>query len=93
MVVETTPWDVTEFLDGEASIAAYLDAAFEDGDPSVIVAAIADVAKARGMTAIAEQAGMSRAGLYKALGEGGNPSLSGLLGIMKALGVRLAVAA
>lgn len=92
-MVTTTPWDVTEFLDSDAAIAAYLDAAFEDGDPALIVAAIGDVAKARGMSEIASKAGLSRAGLYKALGEGGNPSLTGLLGIMKALGVRLAVAA
>lgn len=89
--METTPWDVTEYLENEERIAGYLDAAFEDGDPAVIKAAIADVARARGMSAIAEQAGMSRAGLYKALGEDGNPTLSALLGILKAMGVRLAV--
>ena len=92
-MVTTTAWDPTEFLASEEAIAAYLDAAFEEGDPALIVAAISDVAKARGMTDIAAKAGMSRSGLYKALGEGGNPSLSGLLDIMKALGVRLAVAA
>jgi probable addiction module antidote protein len=92
-MVTTTVWDVTEFLGSEEAIAAYLNAAFEEGDPALIVAAIGDVAKARGMSAIADKSGMSRAGLYRALGEGGNPSLSGLLGIMKALGVRLAVAA
>ncbi|SCW34522.1 probable addiction module antidote protein [Sphingobium faniae] len=92
-MVTTTPWDPTEFLDNEDAVAAYLDAAFETGDPALIVAAIGDVAKARGMTDMAAKAGLSRAGLYRALGEGGNPTLSGLLGIMKALGVRLAVAA
>lgn len=92
-MVTTTAWDVTEFLESEEAIAAYLNAAFEEGDPALIVAAIGDVAKARGMATIAEKAGLSRPGLYKALGEGGNPTLSGLLGIMKALGVRLAVAA
>lgn len=92
-MVTTTAWDPTEFLASEEAIAAYLDAAFEEGDPALIVAAISDVAKARGMTDIATKAGMSRSGLYKALSEGGNPSLSGLLDIMKALGVRLAVAA
>ncbi|WP_336974194.1 addiction module antidote protein [Sphingobium aromaticiconvertens] len=92
-MVTTTAWDVTEFLENEEAIAAYLDAAFEEGDPALIVAAIGDVAKARGMTEVAAKAGISRAGLYKALGEGGNPSLSGLLGILKALGVRLTVAA
>jgi probable addiction module antidote protein len=91
--METTLWDVTEYLESEERIAGYLDAAFEDGDPAVIKAAIADVARAKGMTAIAEQAGLSRAGLYKALGEDGNPTLAALLGILKAMGVRLAVTA
>ncbi|MBB6191177.1 putative addiction module antidote protein [Sphingobium wenxiniae] len=92
-MVTTTVWDVTEHLDSEEAIAAYLDAVMEEGDPALVVAALGDVAKARGMTDIAARTGVSRAGLYKALGEGGNPTLSSLMGIMKALGVRLAVAA
>jgi len=92
-MVTTTAWDPTEFLGSDEAIAAYLEAAFETGDTALIVAAIGDVAKARGMTAVAKDAGLSRAGLYRALGEGGNPTLGGLLGIMKALGVRLTVTA
>lgn len=53
MGIATTPWDVTEHLDSEEAITAYLDAVFEDGDPELIKAAIADVARARGMTDIA----------------------------------------
>jgi probable addiction module antidote protein len=93
MTIETKAWDVTERLDSEAAIAAYLDAVFEDGDPTLIKAAIGDVARARGMTEIAAKAGITRAGLYKALSETGNPSFETIASVMKALGVRLSVAA
>ncbi|SNT05807.1 probable addiction module antidote protein [Sphingomonas laterariae] len=91
-MVTTTRWDVAEHLDSEEAIAAYLDAAMEDGDPDLIKVAIADVARARGMTDIAQKAGITRAGLYKALGEHGNPSFATVLAVVKALGVRLSVA-
>ena len=66
---------------------------FEDGDPALIKAAIGDVARAKGMTEVAAKSGISRAGLYKALGEKGNPSFETMAAIMKAIGVRIAVAA
>lgn len=91
-MVTHTPWDAVEYLDSEERIAGYLDAVFEDGDPALIKAALADVARARGMSDLAEKSGISRAGLYKALGEGGNPSFATVSAILKALGVRLAVA-
>jgi probable addiction module antidote protein len=53
MGIATTPWDVTEHLDSEEAIVAFIDAVFEDGDPELIKAAIGDVARARGMTDIA----------------------------------------
>jgi probable addiction module antidote protein len=89
----TTRWDVTEYLDSDERIAGYLDAVFEDGDPALIKAAIADVARAKGMTEVAQKSGISRAGLYKALSENGNPSFETMAAIMKAIGVRIAVAA
>ncbi|TXI87777.1 MAG: putative addiction module antidote protein [Cupriavidus sp.] len=92
-MVTTTRWDVAEHLDNDEAIAAYLDAALEEGDPALIKAAIADVARARGMTEVAEKAGITRAGLYKALADTGNPSFSTISAVMKALGVRLAVSA
>lgn len=91
MGIVTEPWDVTEHLDSEEAIAAYLEAAFEDGDLALITAAINDVARACGMTEIAKRAGIARGTLYKALGEGANPTLSTLLAVMKALNVRLSV--
>jgi probable addiction module antidote protein len=67
MKLKTTLWDPTEFLDSPKSIAAYLEAAFEDGDPSLIAAALGDIARAIGMTQMASQAGVTREALYKAL--------------------------
>lgn len=89
MALETTKWDATEYLDSEEAIAAYIEAAFEDGDPEIIKHALGNVARARGMTSIAKDAGVTREALYKALSEKGDPKLSTLLGVMKALGVRL----
>jgi len=90
MALETTGWDVTEFLASDAAIAAYLDAVFEAGDPDEMRDALRHVARARGMTELAQAAGITRAGLYKALGESGNPSFATMIAIMKALGVKLA---
>jgi len=91
MALETTPWDAADFLDSDETIAAYLEAAFEDGDPALIAAAIGDVARARGATDIARKAGLSREAMYKAFAQGGNPTLSTLTRVLKALGVRLSV--
>lgn len=91
MSIETTRWDIADFLDSDEAIAAYLEAVFDDGDADEMRAAIAHVARAKGVADLAKQAGMSRAGLYKALGEGGNPSFATVAALLKALGVRLAV--
>ncbi|MDY7525373.1 addiction module antidote protein [Sphingomonas sp. 10B4] len=92
MGIKTTAWDVTAHLDSEEKIAAYLDAVFEEGDFELIKAAIGDVARARGMTEVANNSGITRAGLYKALGEGGNPSLATVLSVLKTMGVQLRAA-
>jgi probable addiction module antidote protein len=89
MPLKTTLWDPSEYLDSPESIAAYLEAAFEDGDPSLIAAALGDIARAIGMTQLATQAGVTREALYKALSASGDPRLSTFLGIMKALGLKL----
>ncbi|MGE7418902.1 addiction module antidote protein [Methylobacterium tarhaniae] len=91
MPLETTPWDVTEFLTDEAAIAAYIEAVMEDGDPALVAAAIGDIARARGMTQIAQETGRSRESLYRALSERGNPELATLMGVLKALGLKLSV--
>jgi probable addiction module antidote protein len=89
MAIEITKWDVAEFLDSDEAIAAYIDAAFEDGHPAVIKNALGAVARARGMTSVAKEAGVTREALYTALSDKGDPRLSTLLGVMHALGLGL----
>jgi probable addiction module antidote protein len=91
MAVVLKTYDVAEHLDSEDELCRYLEAAFEDGDPTVIAHALGNAARARGMAKMAAEAGISRAGLYKALGEGGNPSLETLTAILRTLGMRLSV--
>ena len=91
MPLETRKWDVTEYLDTEERIALFLEAVFEDGDPASIAAAIGDVARARGMTNVARDSGLSRENLYKTLSENGNPEFSTVLKVIKALGFGLTI--
>jgi probable addiction module antidote protein len=91
MALKTTKWDVTENLDSEEKIAHYLDAVFEDGDPALIAAAIGDVARARGMTRIAKDAGVSRESLYRALSGDTKPEFATILKVLKAMHLRLTV--
>ncbi len=91
MPLETTRWDVADHLDSDEAVAAYLEAAFAEADPSLIAAALGDVARARGMTSVAREAGLSRESLYKALSPEGNPELATVLRVLRALGVRLSV--
>ena len=89
MALKTTAWEASEYLDSPESIAAYLEAVFEDGDSALIAAAVGDIARAMGMTQLAEKAGVTREALYKALSPTGDPRLSTFLGVMKALGIKL----
>ncbi|WP_296575825.1 addiction module antidote protein [Phreatobacter sp.] len=91
MTVETRPWDTSEHLDTPEAIAAYLEAVLEEHDPSLFTHALGQVARARGMSQIAADAGLSREALYRALSRDGDPRLSTLSAVMKALGVRLTV--
>ncbi|MBC7986435.1 MAG: putative addiction module antidote protein [Sphingomonadaceae bacterium] len=91
MPLETTPFDVAEHLTSDERVAAYLEEAFDDGDPALIAAALGDVARARGMARLAEEAGISREALYRSLSDKGNPRLSTLLGVTRALGMKLAI--
>jgi probable addiction module antidote protein len=89
MALETTLWDPVENLTSPEAERAYLEAAFEDGDPALIAAAIGDVARARGMSEIAKQAGLTRDTMYKAFRPEGNPTLETLVGVLNALGLKL----
>ncbi len=93
MTLETTPFDPADYLDSDAAIVAYLKLAFEEGEAADIRAALNAVARARGMTAMARETGVAREALYKGLGANGNPTLTTLLAVMRALGVKLSVAA
>jgi probable addiction module antidote protein len=89
VAIETFPFDPAEYLDTPEAQAELLADAFETGDANYIAHAIGVVARARGMTAIARDAGVTREALYKALSMKGDPRLSTLLGVMKALGLQL----
>lgn len=88
-MVKITPLDISEYLDSEEVIVEYLRAASEDSNPDVFLSALGDVARARGMSQLAQTTGLGRESLYKALTPGGNPTYSTLRKIMEALGVKL----
>lgn len=85
--MKVTRFDVTEHLNNEEVIAEYLAAAMEDDNPDVFLAALADVAKARGMAQLAKDSGLSRESLYKTLAPGAKPRFETIMRITKALGV------
>ena len=85
----TTPWDPAEHLASEDDMAAYLEAALEEGDANLIAAALGDIARAKGMTQVAREAGLGRESLYKALSPTGNPALGTILKVVAALGLQL----
>lgn len=84
-------FDAADYLDSEEMIAEYLTAALEDENPDVFLSAIADVAKARGMSAIAQSTGLGRESLYKALAPGAKPRYDTILKVLHGLGVKLTV--
>ena len=87
------PFDVADYLDNDEVIAEYLSAAVEDANPEVFLAALGDVAKARGMAQIAKDAGLGRESLYKALSAGAHPRYETVSAVLRALGVKFAVVA
>jgi probable addiction module antidote protein len=89
--IKVSRFDASEYLDSEEAIAEYINAIIEDGDPELLLAAIADVAKARGMAKVAADAGLGRESLYKALAPGAKPRYDTVLKVLHALGVRLSV--
>lgn len=83
------PFDAADYLDNEATIAEYITAALEDPNPDVFLTTVRDVARARGMTQLAETAGVGRESLYKALTPGAKPRYDTILKLLHALGVKL----
>lgn len=90
---KTVLFDAADYLKDPETAAAYLAVVFEEGQAEDIRAALKDVVRARGVQDMAKATGLTRAALYKAMGNKGNPTLSTLLAVTKALGVRLSVAA
>jgi probable addiction module antidote protein len=84
-------FDASAYLDNDEVIAEYLTAALEDGNPDVFLAAVGNVAKARGMSEIAETTGLGRESLYKAFAPGAKPRYDTVLKVLQSLGVKLSV--
>lgn len=85
-------FDAAAYLDNDVVVAEYLSAAVEDPNPDVFIAALGDVAKARGMAQIAKGSGLGRESLYKALSNGAHPRFETISAVLHALGVKFAVA-
>ena len=89
--LEVSRLDAAEYLDSPEAQAEYLAAAFETGDATHVKQALSTLAHARGMSELANDANVTRQGLYKALSENGDPRLSTLLRVINSLGVRLSI--
>jgi len=86
-----TEFDASAYLDSDEAIAQYLTAILDEDDPDLFLAAVGDIAKARGMMQIAREAGVGRESLYKALAPGARPRYDTVLKVLHALGVKLAI--
>ncbi len=91
MTIEINDWDASQYLDSPEVIQEYIQAALDSGDPALLREALSDIAKAQGMTYIAEKAHLNRQSLYKSLSSTGNPSYETILKVVNALGLRLTV--
>ncbi len=86
---KTKTYDAGEYWETEEDMAAYIQAAFEDGDPAVVIQALGNIARARGMSEIARKTGLRRESLYKALSADGNPEFATVLKVVQALDIKL----
>jgi probable addiction module antidote protein len=86
---KTKPYDAAEYLETEEDMAAYLQAALEEGDAALVIHALGNIARARGMSQIARKTGLRRESLYKALSPEGNPEFATVLKVVHALGIEL----
>lgn len=91
--IVTKKWDPAEHFASEEDMAAYLEAALQEGDPALVAAALGDIARAKGMSQVARDTGLGRESLYKALSPDGNPEFATILKVISALGLRLHAAA
>ncbi|TCQ10505.1 putative addiction module antidote protein [Rhizobium sp. PP-F2F-G36] len=93
MPTETTKFDIQDHLKSDEQRLVYLEAALEDGDAKFVAVALGDIARAKGMSAVARDSGLTREALYKALSEKGDPKLSTLFSVVKALGLKVSITA
>jgi len=84
-------WDVADYLETEEDIMQYLDAVLAENDASLLAAALGDIARAKGMTSIANEAGLGRESLYKSLSKTGNPSFATVQKVLTGLGLKFSV--
>jgi len=89
--METSKFDIADYLDSNEMIAEYLNEVLEQGSENDLIVAIGNVAKAIGMTKIAEKSGLSRPSLYKALSDGSKPQFSTIIKVLKAIGGQVKV--
>ena len=89
--METSRFDIADYLDSKEMIAEYLNTVMQDGDNADILNAIGHIAKAIGMTKISEETGLSRPSLYKALSEGAKPQFATIMKVLKAIGGQIQV--
>lgn len=89
--MDTSKFDIADYLDSKEMIAEYLNVALEEGDNDAIINAIGHIAKAIGMTKIAEETGLSRPSLYKALSDGAKPQFATIVKVLKALGGQIRI--
>ena len=89
--MDSSKFDIADYLDSNEMIAEYLNIVLEEGDDSQIIVAIGNIAKAIGMTKIAEETGMSRPSLYKALSDGAKPQFSTIMKVLRAVGGQIRV--
>jgi len=87
----TRSFDAANYLETEEDVLAFLDAAWEGGDPAHIANALGVVARSKGMSEIAKRTGVQRQALYQALSETGNPTLSTLTAVLDALGLKIRI--
>jgi probable addiction module antidote protein len=88
-MITTSLWDASEHLETDEDMVMYLEAAFENGDPALISAVLGDIARAKGMSQIAEKTGLGRNSLYKALSPEGHPDFATVIKVINALGMKL----
>ena len=87
--ITTTKWDMAEHINDKEDVVAYLEAAFEENDPELILAVFNDIARSKGMTKIAQELKLSRRGLYQSLAPDGNPSFKTVLKLIDILGLQV----